>query len=86
MKEIDEIRITDVETDVDNVIDELKKQFKKESISTLISLHKKDFESKKKLEWTVAFITQEMSATSFDVYAKTGKLLKEETTSLIKRL
>ncbi len=86
LKEIEEIHITDVGTDIGTVLKNLEKQLKQQSIGRLISLHKKNLDGKWKLVWTVAFITQSMEATSFDVDAVSGKVLKEEKTSLIRKV
>lgn len=56
------------------------KNFKKNTINVLITLHKSP------LIWTINMITPDMMATTFDIDAKTGKILREEETSLIRRL
>lgn len=83
MKELD---VGEVKIDINRTLALLGEKFKKKTINTLISLHMKDFSGKSMTVWTVGFVTQDISVTSFDVDASTGKILKEETTRLIKRL
>ena len=86
LKEMKEIHPIDMVFDIENVLENLRENFKKIPISTLISLHMKEFSGKNKLVWTIAFVAQDLSATSFDVDAITGKILREETTSLTRKL
>ncbi len=86
IKEIERIDVDYAEIDIDDALQIAGNAFKKPSINTLVSLHKKEFAGKSTLVWTMAFITADMSATSFDVNAANGKILNEETTSLIRKM
>ncbi|MEK6888007.1 MAG: PepSY domain-containing protein [Candidatus Aenigmatarchaeota archaeon] len=57
------------------------KKFTQKTINVLITLHQKGT-----LVWTINMITPGMMAVTFDIDAKTGKIIKEEETSLIRRL
>lgn len=57
------------------------KDFKKSTINVLITLHQKGV-----MVWTLSMITPDMMATTFDIDAKTGKIIREESTSLVRRL
>jgi len=85
IKEIDELEIKNVKVDIKTVLGAIEKKFKKKSLNILISLQTKDFGGPKTV-WTIAHVTPEMLAVSFDVDASTGSLLKETTTHLIKRV
>ncbi len=54
---------------------------KKPTANILITLHQKDA-----LVWTITMIDMTMTATSYDIDAKTGNIVKEETTSLIRQI
>ena len=51
----------------------------KGAISTLVSLHRSP------PVWTINLIKADMNVTTFDVNAETGKITREETTSILKR-
>lgn len=53
--------------------------FKSKFITMLVSLHGSP------PVWTLAFITPGMAATMYDVDAETGKIIREETKSIIRR-
>ena len=71
-----EARIT-----VEEAMESVSKKFSKTTINILITLHRKG-----SLIWTINMITSDMMATTFDIDAKTGKILREDTTSLIRKL
>ena len=85
MKDMEEVDAKKLCVDIDDALESVEKKFAGKSINTLISLHMKEFGKKQKLVWTIAMITQGLSATSYDVDAVTGEILGEETTSLIRR-
>ncbi|MCX6815859.1 MAG: hypothetical protein NT120_03335 [Candidatus Aenigmarchaeota archaeon] len=86
LNEQEELRIKDVKIAASKALADARKKFKKSAVNVLISLHRKQFAEKKCLVWTIAFITQDMKATSFDIDAATGTMLKEETISLVKKM
>ena len=63
---------------VDEALEKVVKNFSKSIINILITLH-----SKKSLVWTINLITKDMMATTFDIDANSGEIVREETTSLI---
>ncbi len=56
-------------------------KFGKSTINILITLHQKDV-----LVWTITMIDVTLTATSYDIDAKTGKIVNEESTSLIRKM
>jgi hypothetical protein len=53
----------------------------KSSAKILVTLHQKDC-----LMWTLTFVSSDLQATTFDIDAQTGEILREETTSLIRTM
>lgn len=84
INEMEKIDVTDAKISIDKAFKIIN--FAKKPVNILISLHKKEINKAKRTVWTIGMITQDMSVTSYDVDAITGKILKEETTSLIRRL
>ena len=80
IKEVEEPDFDTVEIGIEEALEALK-DFKKSTINVLITLHKKGI-----MVWTISMITTDMMATTFDVDAVTGKIVKEETMSLVRRL
>lgn len=56
-------------------------KFKGGTINVLLTLHQKS-----SLVWTINMITPAMTATTFEIDAQTGEIIREETTSLIRKL
>lgn len=80
-KEMAELNINDVKIGVHDAVKEAKKLYHKKSINILITLHMAE-----RLAWTITFVGTDITATSYEIDAKTGKLLREQTTSLMKRV
>ncbi|MBS3051326.1 MAG: PepSY domain-containing protein [Candidatus Aenigmarchaeota archaeon] len=57
-----------------------RENFRKSTINVLITLHQNP------LKWTINFISSDMMATTVDVDAKSGRITRQEETSLIRRL
>ena len=57
-----------------------RENFTKSTINVLITLHQNP------LKWTINFISSDMMATTVDVDAKSGRITRQEETSLIRRL
>ena len=66
---------------VEEAIKIAQKKYAKKTINILISLH-----TIEKLAWAITMIGADITATTFEIDAKTGHILKEDTTSLMKRL
>ncbi len=81
ISEVERPDFSEVKTTAEEALESAGKNFSKATINTLITLHKRG-----SAIWTVNFITADMTATTFDVDAKTGKITRKETTSLIRKL
>ena len=81
ISEIEKPDFKEVKTSIETAMETINKKFSKTTINVLITLHKKG-----SMVWTINMITADMNATTFDVDAKTGKITREETTSLIRKL
>lgn len=86
LKEMEELDIGKVRMAFHEAMDVAAARIKKKALNILISLHMKDAGGKKYAVWTIAFVTQDMSVTSVDIDSSSKKILKEETTRLIKRV
>lgn len=86
VSEIEELDTKPVKADVREALKTAKEKFGKKTINILISLHKKEIESRLYTVWTIGMIAPDISVTSFDIDAESGLVLKEETTSLIRRV
>ncbi len=80
MSEIKKPSLDGLKVTAEDALGTVLKNFKKSTINVLITLHKNP------LVWTINMITKDMMATTFDVDASTGKVLREEETSLIRKL
>lgn len=86
IKEMEEFDLKNVKIGIETVLKTMEKRFKKKALNTLISLHKKHFEKESKTVWTVAYVTPDMSAVSFDIDAASGDVLNEVTTHLLRKV
>lgn len=86
IKDMQELDIDSVVISVEEALDIVDKHFKRKTINILISLHMKEFDGKNLTVWTIGMIAPDISVTSFDIDANTGKILKEETTRLIRKV
>ncbi len=86
IKEMEELDLKNVNIGIETVLKTLEKKFKKKALNILISLHKKQFEKEIKTVWTVAYVTPDMSAVSFDIDAASGDVLNEVTTHLLRKI
>ncbi|MBI4170988.1 MAG: PepSY domain-containing protein [Candidatus Aenigmarchaeota archaeon] len=80
-KEMKELVTSGMKVKVTEAIDTALKNFDKKIINILISLH-----TTERVVWTITVVAADITATSFDIDAGTGKVLREETVSLMKRL
>ncbi len=55
--------------------------FSGKPVNVLVSLQTKD-----RTMWTVSVVTQDLSATIYDIDAKTGEVLRKEKTGLVRRV
>ncbi|MBI2076113.1 MAG: PepSY domain-containing protein [Candidatus Aenigmarchaeota archaeon] len=72
-----ELNLTKVKVSISEALDSVGKP--KSAVSTLVSLHRSP------PVWTINFIKADMTVTTFDVNAETGKITREETASILKR-
>jgi uncharacterized membrane protein YkoI len=86
IKEVAELDVSRVKVPLHQAFAAADSCMKKKALNILISLHTKEISGKSYTAWTIAFVTADMSVTSVDVDASTGKILKEETTRLVRRL
>lgn len=86
IKEIEELRMDDVKIGAEDAMAIVEKLFKGKAINILISLHEKELDNAARTVWTIAFVTQAMSVTSYDIGASSGEIVKEETSSLIRKM
>lgn len=80
LKEVEEADFGHVAIRAGKALDAVSKKFSKSTINVLITLHRKP------PVWTINMITPDMTATTFDIDAKSGRITREETTSLVRRL
>ena len=80
-KEMERLEAPENAIEVEKAIEIAKKNYSKKTINILISLHMAPH-----LMWTITMIGSDISATKFDIDAKSGKIVKEETTSLMKKI
>jgi|GEM_PF-2651978 len=85
IKEITGIDTDEVRIDAEDAVTRAKDVLKNRALNVLISLHNKEIENRERLVWTVGLVTPDFSVTSYDIDAVTGKILREETTRLIRR-
>ena len=81
IKEVKKPDFNEVSIGVGEALDEVSKSFNKPTINVLITLHWKE-----SMVWSITTIGMDFNATTFDIDAKTGKIIHEETTSLIRRV
>lgn len=86
IKEMHELQVTRVKVPLHEALSLADGHVKKRPLNILISLHTKDIGEKTYIVWTMGFVTAEMTVISVDIDATNGKVLKEETTRLIRRL
>lgn len=80
LKEVEEADFGHAVINAGRALDIVSKKFSKSTINVLITLHRKP------PVWTINMITPDMMATTFDIDAKTGKIIKESATSLIRKI
>ncbi|HIG97653.1 MAG TPA: PepSY domain-containing protein [Candidatus Aenigmarchaeota archaeon] len=71
----------ELKINVNDALQTARKNFKKNTASIIITLHQKD-----NFLWTISIIAPDMTATIFDIDAKTGEIIKEKETSLIRKM
>lgn len=79
--EIKELNTKNIKVPVEKALEIAKKDITKTIINILISLHKKDV-----VMWSIGLVSSDMTATSVDINAETGEVIKKEETKLIKQL
>lgn len=79
--EIEKPDFGDLQITAEEAIEKAGENYRKSTLNILITLHQKG-----SLVWTINFISGDFMATTVDVDAKNGKILKEEETSLVRRL
>jgi hypothetical protein len=82
MNEVQPLEIGDVRKDEAYVMEKVMNDFGRNPVNILISLHTKG----NKATWTVALVTSDLNVTIYDIDARTGGIIKKETTGLVKRL
>jgi hypothetical protein len=66
---------------IQHALETAQNKFAKSTINILITLHRKDT-----LVWTINMIGKDLAVITYDIDAKTGKIVYEESTSLIRKL
>lgn len=79
--EIEKPNFDDLQITAEEAIGKASENYRKSTLNVLITLHHKG-----SLVWTINFISSDFVATTVDVDAKAGKVLREEETSLVRRL
>lgn len=80
ISEVEKPDFSEVTVTAEDALETASKNFSKGTINVMITLH-----SKGTAVWTISMITADMMVTIFDIDAKTGKIIKEEATSLVRR-
>ncbi len=80
-KEMTELGKEPPKIHVEEAIKTAQRKYGKKTINILISLHTTD-----RTSWAITMIGTDITATTFEIDAQTGKILKEDTASLMKRL
>ena len=80
LAEVERPDFNDISVGAEDALDSAAKKFSKSTINVLVTLHKNP------AVWTINFISGDMMATTFDIDTKTGKILRQEETSLIRKL
>lgn len=70
----------DIRVSVKDAMGTARKKYSKKIINIMISLHQKE-----RPLWTITMVGADITATSFDIDARTGKILREETVSLMRK-
>lgn len=86
INEVQELDVSKVKTTLQAALKTTSNSLKKKPLNILISLHMKDINNKHCAVWTIGFVTADMSVTSYDIDASNGKIAREETTRLLRRL
>lgn len=86
INEIQELDTKSIKVDVKNALKTAREKMPKKTVNILISLHVKDVDGKPRTVWTIGMVTPDISVTTFDIDADSGAVLKEETTSLIRKV
>lgn len=71
----------DAHIGVEKAIATASEKFRKKTINILITLHHTE-----KLVWTLNMISPDLSATTYDIDAANGNIVREETTSLMRKI
>lgn len=80
-KEMAELETGGLEVSAGEAVETATQGFGKKTINILISLH-----TDKRLLWNITLVAADMTATSFEIDAKTGAVVKQQTVSLATRL
>jgi len=78
---VKEMDVGDVHIGIEKAIDIADGKFSKSTINILITLHFRE-----RLVWTINMISADLNAITYDIDAASGKILREETTSLAHKL
>ena len=78
--EIERPNFDDLQINAEDAIEIAARNYRKSPLNILLTLHQNP------LKWTVNFISGDFIATTVDVDAKSGKILRKEETSLVRRL
>ena len=78
--EIEKADLSQVKISHNTALSIAKENFKGGTISVLITLHKNP------LVWTINLISPAMIATTLDIDAESGKILRKEETSLVRKV
>ena len=80
-KEMKEVIALEAKTHVNDAIKTAQQKYGKKTINILISLHMTD-----RICWAITMIGTDITATSYEIDGTDGKVLSENTVSLMKRL
>ncbi len=80
-REMEELHTEGMKVSVEEAMHAAMKGFNGKILNILISLH-----TDGRLLWNITLVATDITATSFEIDAKTGKIIKQQTTSLMTKL
>jgi len=82
VKEPPPLRKSDIIKDEAYIMEKVGSDFGAKPVSVLVSLHTKDGMT----TWTVSVVTQDLTATIYDIDTKSGDIIRKEKTGLVRRV
>lgn len=78
---VEKMELSGLKITIERALEIAQNKFARGTINILITLH-----TKKALVWSISMIGVDLTVTTYDIDAKSGKILEEESTSLIRKL